>query len=823
MVSPGVMPSLPGSYEIMSLLGTGGMGSVFKARQLSTGRIVALKTLQDSDSPNAVRRFQREAKMLATLKHPNIVEAWTFGLTEDRQAYLTMEYLEGVSLAEVLKRDGPLPLERFLNVFLQVISGLKHAHQHGVIHRDLKPENIMLITAANGAESVKLVDFGIARSEKLTSSPNKLTQNGAILGTLNYMSPEQFKGGALDACSDIYSLGCVMHEALIGTPPYQISTPAEAMVHSADTADFVPNLVARGVPAWLDRMIEICLSREPQFRYQTTALLEADFAAKQILDNNNNNNNAKSALAKDSSRTKRGIKLLIPALIVFALLASAGLGLSLKLNLVAPITPLVKASPTDLIRNFEAEFTDGTSALDAHDLASAAKHFRAAKLIEAQLDPTGHVLERVASRETTAGRMALKRDYYDLAFEMFKKAHPHYLKCEKFDLASGTAINASEAVRKLGPKATPAAFQAALLMCNAVESKQPTTRRAIELSVAQGRLLAQLGKQQDARAKLEQALSQVKLVEKDDPDLDLLKAPTAEAEDDLAILLSATNPALAARHFDKATELYVSLAKQNIRGSAGYENAIRAQIGKSLLKGQNAADTLKTKQFLVELSEKAAHQRLPSFQYSLASSYLERGNADAAIPLARQIVTKSKSYLYQRGEISQYLLFRTWLLLSNAYIIQRDKDKAADAVHWAFYELGRCREADVRDSILVSSTSSAVNYLCGRWKQSAVNAQRAIEETKTTDWNAPLAHPNIYGNIEPQALNLRLNLQLGRAEFKAGNYSAAVAALTKVENLPGGELSEKLKARSLMKVIRRIATKNGKKLVGTSKSHPSFN
>ncbi len=488
MASPGVTPNLSGSYEIISLLGTGGMGSVFKARQLSTGRIVALKTLQDSGSPNAVRRFQREAKMLATLKHPNIVEAWTFGLTEDRQAYLTMEYLEGVSLAEVLKRDGPLPLERFLKLFSQVISGLKHAHQHGVIHRDLKPDNIMLITTPDGGESVKLVDFGIARLEKLSSTPNKLTKNGALIGTLNYMSPEQFKGGALDARSDIYSLGCVMHEALIGTPPYQISAPVEAMVHSADTAEFVPNLVPHGVPAWLNRMIEICLSREPKFRYQTTALLEADFTAKLLSPTSE-----KNARTKDLSRAKPGSVVPLAVFVLLAAIVAAAFAFPM-VKLTRSSAPIEQVIPSELPWHIRKAFRQGNADLNSKKPRDAMTHFDAAELLIAHSKNAPiEILEIIATEEKKAARHCVKLHRYGIAFELYKRSHAQFMKCSRLNHAAQMAAEASVLILDWVKTPTDQMYQSALEMCQSMEGERFSPDTATLLRVNRNRLLAKLG------------------------------------------------------------------------------------------------------------------------------------------------------------------------------------------------------------------------------------------------------------------------------------------------------------------------------------------
>src|SRR6516164_2854110 len=212
-----------GPYEIQSPLGAGGMGEVYRGRDTRLDRTVAIKILPShlSDQPEARDRFDREARAISALNHPNICHLYDVG-TQDGASYLVMEYLEGETLADRL-RKGPLSLEQFLKIGIEICEGLETAHRSGVVHRDLKPGNIMLTKAG-----AKLMDFGLAKalatpagqSSGLTitlSTPaasHPLTAKGTVMGTFQYMSPEQLEGKQADARSDMFSLGAVLYEML---------------------------------------------------------------------------------------------------------------------------------------------------------------------------------------------------------------------------------------------------------------------------------------------------------------------------------------------------------------------------------------------------------------------------------------------------------------------------------------------------------------------------------------------------------------------------------------------------------------------------------
>ncbi|MBS1955763.1 MAG: serine/threonine protein kinase [Cyanobacteria bacterium SZAS-4] len=275
---------LGGRYRVLSLLGRGGMGVVYKVEQIFLGKELALKTIdQASQSESAIRRFQAEARAVFTVNHPNIVSVHDFGLLDDQTPFLAMEFIQGQTIGERIQAS-PLPLEDALQIFIQVCFGLAHAHKNGVVHRDIKPNNIMILNGIPlGTEgSVKILDFGIA---KLTQHDGgeiqALTKTGEIFGSPIYMSPEQCIGEKIDYRSDIYSLGCVIFEALTGTPPFVgESALSTMMMHQTGT---IPTLkeasLGTNFSPELERLVHTMLSKNPNDRYQDLGIAAHDLAA----------------------------------------------------------------------------------------------------------------------------------------------------------------------------------------------------------------------------------------------------------------------------------------------------------------------------------------------------------------------------------------------------------------------------------------------------------------------------------------------------------------------------------------------------------------
>ena len=221
-----------GRYRIVSLLGEGGMGTVYRTEQLSLRRIVALKVLSTgpSDSDVLRERFLREARAASLLHHANVVDIIDFGEMPDGRAYFVMEFIEGESLDELLKRVGPLTWPQITEVAQQIMSALAAAHTKGIVHRDVKPANCIVVSTEEDSPIVKVIDFGIAKVHELGSEASRdLTQTGEVFGTPAYMSPEQARGEAVDGRADIYSVGILMYELATGLVPFRGGTTMQLL------------------------------------------------------------------------------------------------------------------------------------------------------------------------------------------------------------------------------------------------------------------------------------------------------------------------------------------------------------------------------------------------------------------------------------------------------------------------------------------------------------------------------------------------------------------------------------------------------------------
>jgi serine/threonine-protein kinase len=247
-------------YQIVSEIGSGGMATVYKAVQKSLGRPVAVKEMKKSFHRDAglVRRFEREARIAASLQHENIVHIYDYW--RKPTFCIVMEYVDGTNLAEVIEKTGPLPVDVGVMIAAQVSSALDYAHMRGLVHRDIKPSNIMI--KRNG--EVKLMDFGIAHARGLES----LTQPGTLLGTPAYMSPEQIMGQALDGRSDIFSFGIVLYEMLTGVKPFSDEDTQSASAKILNGAFLPPRRINRDIPRRLQRVIRKCLRKKPAKRFQ---------------------------------------------------------------------------------------------------------------------------------------------------------------------------------------------------------------------------------------------------------------------------------------------------------------------------------------------------------------------------------------------------------------------------------------------------------------------------------------------------------------------------------------------------------------------------
>jgi serine/threonine protein kinase len=265
-------------YKLLSFLGKGGMSTVYRAEHVLTKKIVALKTMNPqlmSDGQN-VRRFQQEATAAGRLSHPNAISVHDMGITDDGQPFLTMDYLEGISLSDVVRDTAHLPsLERALKIFIQACDAIQEAHEKGIIHRDIKPSNVMLIHTAQNPDFVKVLDFGIAKITQEGAEKTRLTSTGEVFGSPTYMSPEQCQGKELDARSDVYSMGCLMYEVLTGEVPHQGLNVLDTMYKQMNEMPAglqILNQDPRQVKD-IENIVMKALEKDPTHRFSTMAEL----------------------------------------------------------------------------------------------------------------------------------------------------------------------------------------------------------------------------------------------------------------------------------------------------------------------------------------------------------------------------------------------------------------------------------------------------------------------------------------------------------------------------------------------------------------------
>jgi tetratricopeptide (TPR) repeat protein/predicted Ser/Thr protein kinase len=257
-------------YEISGVLGEGGCGVVYRAHDRALDRTVALKTIHPSvaANPTALERFKREILLSSKITHRNVVRIHDLGEAGSLK-FISMEFIEGVDLKQIVRRDGPLPRERAIELIRQVADALRAAHEAGVVHRDLKPQNV-LVDASNRAW---IADFGISRS---IDHGQTMTEAGALVGTVAYMSPEQAHGDVADHRSDIYALGLILYEMLTGEPPFKSDNPLSQLMKRVAQEVPTVELTRSDLPGWLVHLVARCVARDPADRYQSVAELLAD-------------------------------------------------------------------------------------------------------------------------------------------------------------------------------------------------------------------------------------------------------------------------------------------------------------------------------------------------------------------------------------------------------------------------------------------------------------------------------------------------------------------------------------------------------------------
>jgi len=326
-----------GPYDILGPLGAGGMGEVYRAKDSRLDRSVAIKVLPSSvaPTPEARQRFEREAKTISQLSHPNICALYDVG-REGSTDYLVMEFLEGETLAERLEK-GRLPNEQLLRFAAEIAGALDAAHRLGIIHRDLKPGNIMLTRTG-----VKLLDFGLAKLRAMEVDPvvsglsrlatgaagAPLTERGTILGTFQYMSPEQLEGKEADARSDIFAFGSVLYEMATGKKAFQGASQASLIAAVLEHEPTPISSIQPLVPPALERVVKICLAKNPEDRWQTAHDLKAEL---EWIGEAGSQSGAPAAVVSGRKRRERlawiGMGLAMLAALLFAIGNQTHLGI----------------------------------------------------------------------------------------------------------------------------------------------------------------------------------------------------------------------------------------------------------------------------------------------------------------------------------------------------------------------------------------------------------------------------------------------------------------------------------------------------------------
>jgi serine/threonine-protein kinase len=281
--APGLLGQvIDNKYEITSSIGEGGMAVVYLARHRQMERDVVIKVMHAwlMSRNNSLERFEREYKVTARLNHPNVVAIFDVGTHGKREPYIVMEYVKGQTLADLIETEGALPLNTVAKIAIQICRGLEEAHSVGIIHRDLKPENILLHANEERPDWVKIADFGIAH---LMEAGKRLTHTGKLVGTPEYMSPEQLRDKPVDARSDMYALGVMMFEMITGRVPFTGESAEPIMMkHLLEDAPSVHSVrkeIAEDSP--FARMVRICMEKSPESRFPSIKALRLELEKAQ--------------------------------------------------------------------------------------------------------------------------------------------------------------------------------------------------------------------------------------------------------------------------------------------------------------------------------------------------------------------------------------------------------------------------------------------------------------------------------------------------------------------------------------------------------------
>jgi len=289
MTVPSLLNYTIGEYRLVDLLGAGGMGEVYRGVHTKIGRVVAVKVLSQANrGPEFLDRFLNEARIQSRLQHPNIATLYDF-LEFNNQPCIIMEFIEGETLCDRVQSRGAIPAREAINLFVPILNALGYIHSQGITHRDIKSSNVKISTSGQ----VKLLDFGIAKEE---SSP-ALTQAGGFIGTLQYLSPEQLKGGYADARSDIWALGILLYEMVTGFMPFEANTIGE-LYEKVNRVEYTrPTALNQNIPRQVEAVISKCLKKNPSDRYQTAQDMLHDLGRVDDYAGRNTALNAEGAVA----------------------------------------------------------------------------------------------------------------------------------------------------------------------------------------------------------------------------------------------------------------------------------------------------------------------------------------------------------------------------------------------------------------------------------------------------------------------------------------------------------------------------------------------
>jgi serine/threonine protein kinase len=369
-------------FEITSVIGSGGFGVVYKARQLNLDRDIALKVMHSwviADSESVVR-FEREGKILTSLQHKNIVVVHSFGIDQKQRCYMSMQYLQGRSLGDLLLNEGKMIWQRAVRIAIQICDALAVAHEHGVVHRDLKPHNVMLVEGPE-ADFVKILDFGLCGALPDTMTDfQKLTQTGEVLGSVHYMAPEVCQGMRADRRSDIYSVGCILYECLSGRPPLDADDAIAVMF--LQTGTMPPRLKEAGkhsdLPDELELAVFKSMQKDPRERFQT--MEEFQEVLRAIVRGESASISVRDVVLPSSTKTPRGNAMRYALISLCALAAMV---------IVAALL-FTSGTPNEAIdRRYDVTFEQGNSeierALSTPDKEAILMFSHAARLLEQAL------------------------------------------------------------------------------------------------------------------------------------------------------------------------------------------------------------------------------------------------------------------------------------------------------------------------------------------------------------------------------------------------------------------------------------------------------